>query len=158
MNEWYFAYGSNLSIRQMVQRIGSTGDADHPPRPVRLPDHRLIFQEVESGGPAYANIDRPGPDVLGVIYRLSEADFERMDAFETGYVRQRVRVIDTHGETIEAIAYVVEPSPWLREGRPGDEYLARIVDGARHHGLPEPYVQDIVTIAESHPESGFRNG
>jgi len=149
MSHWYFAYGSNLHVQQMLQRIGSTGHGDHPPRPARLPVHRLIFQEVESGGPAYANIVCPGPGVLGVIYRLCEADFERLDEFETGYRRQGVSVIDMQGDPVEAIAYVVESRPDLREASPSPEYLARIVEGARHHGLPEPYVNGIVAIAES---------
>jgi gamma-glutamylcyclotransferase len=149
MSQWYFAYGSNLFVPQMLHRIGSTGDVDHPPRVVRLPGHRLIFQEVESDGPAYANIVIPGPGVLGVIYRFSEADFERLDTFETGYVRHGVSVVDMQGEPIEAIAYLVESRPGLREARPSAEYLARIVDGARHHGLPESYVNCIVAIAES---------
>lgn len=148
MSHWYFAYGSNLHVHQMLQRIGSTSHGDHPPRPARLPVHRLIFQEVESGGPAYANIVCPGTGVLGVIYHLSETDFERLDAFETGYERQAVRVVDKQGEPVEAIAYVVESRPGLREASPSPEYLARIVEGARHHGLPESYVNGIVAIAE----------
>ncbi len=158
MCDWYFAYGSNLCVHQMVQRIGSTGLAEHPPRIVRLPDHRLLFQEVECGGPAYANIVSPGPGVMGVIYRFREADFERLDRFEGGYEKRRVNVIDIQGEAIEAIAYVVEARPGLRTGRPSADYSNRIVEGARRIGLPESYVDDIVAIAESHGVSANERG
>ena len=148
MSDWYFAYGSNLCVKQMVDRIGSIGHPDFPPQIVRLADHRLVFQEVECGGPAYANIVSPGPGVIGVIYRFSEADFERLDRFEDGYERRRVTVIDSHGTVIEAIAYVVGADVKFREDRPTADYLARIVDGARRHALPESYVEEVVAIAQ----------
>jgi len=148
MSDWYFAYGSNLCVHQMVQRIGSIGNPDHPPRAVRLPGYRLIFQEVESGGPAYANIVSPGPGVMGVIYRFSEDDFERLDRFEDGYERRSVSVIDPQGETFEAMAYFVESHCGLREARPTAEYLARIIDGARRHALPESYIAEILETSE----------
>jgi gamma-glutamylcyclotransferase (GGCT)/AIG2-like uncharacterized protein YtfP len=148
MSDFYFAYGSNLCVNQMVDRIGSIGHPNFPPQIVRLANHRLVFQEVESSGPAYANIVSPGPGVIGVIYKFSEADFERLDRFEDGYERRRVTVIDSQGIVIEAIAYFVRSDVGFREGRPSAEYLARIVDGARRHALPESYVEEIVVIAQ----------
>lgn len=149
MESWYFAYGSNLWIRQMQMRTGAVEHAVHPPRVARLENYQLVFEHLGGSGPAYANVLPGGEGVLGVIYRCSEADLERLDQYERGYDRQLVTVTDRQGESITAIVYVMRPHPATRAGRPNAEYLQRIVEGARHHGLPEDYIADIVARASS---------
>ncbi len=149
MESWYFAYGSNLWIDQMIARTGAIGHADHPPRIAHLADHRLVFQHLEPAGPAYANILCPGDGVLGVVYRCSAAELERLDRYEGGYDRQPVTVIDQQGEVLAATTYVVISRPAATFGRPGPEYLQRIVTGARQHGLPEEYIAQVIRIASA---------
>lgn len=147
MESWYFAYGSNLWVRQMQMRTGAVEHAVHPPRVARLEHFRLVFQHIEGAGPAYANILPGGEGVLGVVYRCSEADMQRLDRYERGYDRQSVTVTDLHGEAISPIVYVMRPHPATREGKPSAEYLKRIVEGARLHSLPAAYIEGIVAIA-----------
>lgn len=159
MEVWYFAYGSNLWTDQMRTRVGSIGRAEHPPRIARLAGYRLQFQQCEPDGDAYANIvavdaglmgqGMSGRSVLGVVYRLHEADLARLDAFEHGYERRPITVIDLAGETLDAIAYIVRPADALHIGRPSEAYLSRIITGARQHGLPEPYIDEIIAIASA---------
>lgn len=156
MDSWYFAYGSNLSIEQMIARIGSTGSAEHQPRIAHLANHRLVFQQLEPGGPAFANILSPGDGVLGVVYRCRPADLARLDDYEGCYQRQPIQVTDRQGEVLAAVAYVAGPAPPVAFGRPSAEYLARIVSGARQHGLPEQYIGQIVATALSAAEPGNR--
>src|ERR1700681_334969 len=87
MKSWYFAYGNNLSIDQMVHRTGAICHADGGSSIACLPTHRLIFRQLEARGPAFASILYPGEGVHGVVYRLSAADFERLDRYEHGYER-----------------------------------------------------------------------
>ena len=147
MDSWYFAYGSNLFAEQMIARTGSAGDPEHRPRIAHLADHRLVFQHLEHGGPAYANILSPGDGVIGVAYRCSEADLEKLDVFESGYERRPITVTDQQGEVLVAVVYIIRPAPSVGTGIPHAEYLERIVTGARQHGLPEHYISNIVAIA-----------
>lgn len=147
MGLWYFAYGSNLLKDQMMERTGAIGSVEHPPRIARLENHRLVFERLEDTGPAFANIRSPGDGVLGVVYRCSQAELERLDHFEQGYERQTIEVTDQQDEVLAAAAYIISPSQSAGFARPENEYLARIVAGARQHGLPESYVHQIIAIA-----------
>lgn len=158
MESWYFSYGSNLSMDQMIERIGADGPAERGSRIARLANHRLVFQRLESAGAAFANILCPGDGVLGVVYRCSPAALEKLDRYERGYERQPVVVTDEQGQALAAIAYVVKSAQRASFGRPSDEYLELIISGARHHGLPEQYIDNIVAIALSGPSAKDQRG
>lgn len=149
MDVWYFAYGSNLLVEQMIERTGAIGHADDPPRIARLSGYRLVFQSLEERGPAFANIHRSDDEVHGVVYRCSSAHLSILDVYESGYERLVISVSDQQGEVLEAVAYIVNPAQPARFGRPSDEYLDRIVTGARQHGLPEPYIDGVVAITRA---------
>jgi gamma-glutamylcyclotransferase len=146
---WYFAYGSNLSIHQMMMRIGTSSHVERGSKIARLANHRLIFQKIGTAEPPFANIISPGTGVLGVIYRCSSADLETLDRYESGYERKSVIVTDPDGEELAAIAYVIRPALAGNTGKPLAAYLERIVSGAKQHGLPEEYVNNIVGMRQS---------
>lgn len=147
MHAWYFAYGSNLLAKQMIARTGSIGHPDHAPRSARLANFRLAFEWWGNQQQAFANIATPGPGVMGVVYRCSQADLESLDRFEVGYRRQEVTVTDEQGNELAAVAYVIRPALRAMAGPPSAEYLERIVTGAREHGLPERYISEIIALA-----------
>ncbi len=128
----YFAYGSNLCVRQMAQRCPDAGD----PRPATLPDHDWLINErgVATVAPF------AGSEVHGVVWQVSERDLATLDSAEgvpVRYRRDEMTVLTDAGPST-AWVYVdhrVEPGP----PRPG--YLERILDGARHHGLPGRWIQ-----------------
>ena len=109
MESWYFAYGSNLWMDQMIERTGAINHVEQAPRIAHLANHRLVFQHLEKAGPAFANILRSGDGVVGVVYRCSPADFEKLDRYERGYERQAMMVTDIRGEVFPAAAYVIGP-------------------------------------------------
>jgi len=148
MDQWYFAYGSNLLASQMVRRTGPLQTGANAPRRATLANYRVAFNHRGTDGMIYANIVTPGDGVLGVVYRCSKAALAKLDRFETGYERREVSVVDQLGNTLTAIAYVGKPDSIAAAGRPSDEYLARIVDGAREYGLPEEYIETIVERAK----------
>lgn len=147
MESWYFAYGSNMSVEQLIRRIGRTGNPEYGPRIVHLAGHRLAFQHGVSGGAAYANILTPGEGVIGVAYRFSAADLEKLDRFEEDYDRGTIEVTHGNGEVLRAVAYFMTPGPNLKYGLPSSKYLHTIVTGAREHGLPEEYIEKIIARA-----------
>ena len=149
MESWYFAYGSNLWIEQMIERTGGIGQGEHRPKSAHLANHRLVFQHLEDNGPAFANILCPGNGVLGVVYHCRPTTLEKLDYYECGYTRQSITVTDQQGEMINAIAYVITPRQGVRPGQHSTEYLQRILTGAKQHGLPESYIDTIIAIAQS---------
>ena len=147
MESWYFAYGSNLLVDQMIARTGMPERAERPPRIARLADYRLVFQHLAPGEPAFANIVSPGEGLLGVVYSCTPAVLEKLDSYEHGYARLPVRVTDQLGEVLAASAYIVQPAAAPAFGSPNAAYLQKIVHGAWQHGLPPEYIESIVAIA-----------
>ena len=136
MESWYFAYGSNLWMDQMIERTDAIGHPENGPRIARLANHRLVFQRLDAADEAFANILCPGDGVLGVVYRCSQTDLERLDQYEGGYEHRSITVTDQHGEVLAAIAYVLIPAQAAITGRPTAAYLERIVGGAGSMDFP----------------------
>jgi cation transport regulator ChaC len=128
----------------MIARTGDHGHAEQGARVVHLANHRLLFQQLDPAGPAFANIQTPGEGVLGVVYRCKPADLERLDHYEAGYQRKLLTVTDRHGKVLVAVAYVMRPAENAINGQPQPDYLERIVTGARQHGLPDEYIAGLV--------------
>ncbi len=131
LNHLYFAYGSNLCVHQMTRRCPDATD----PRPATLADHDWLINErgVATVEPA------AGAVVHGVLWRLSDHDLTVLDSAEGVPIRYRRNRLQVHTADGPDPAWVyidprVEPGP----PRPG--YLERIIDGARHHGLPQRWL------------------
>ena len=127
----YFAYGSNLSVRQMALRCP---DASNPRRAV-LADHDWLINQ--RGVATVEPFD--GTQVHGVVWQLSDHDLATLDSAEGVPQRYRRDRLTVHTEDGPSDAWVyidhrVNPGP----PRPG--YLERIIDGALHHGLPQRWI------------------
>lgn len=127
----YFAYGSNLCVRQMAQRCPDATD----PQPATLADHDWLINER-----GVATVEPfTGSEVHGVIWQVSDRDLATLDSAEgvpLRYRRDRLTVATGNGPS-PAWVYIdhrVEPGP------PRAGYLERILDGARHHGLPHRWI------------------
>ncbi|HEY1442810.1 MAG TPA: gamma-glutamylcyclotransferase family protein, partial [Mycobacterium sp.] len=88
----YFAYGSNLCVRQMALRCPDAVD----PRPAVLSDHDwLINQRGVATVEPFA-----GNQVHGVLWQLSDHDLATLDSAEgvpVRYRRDRLTVITNDG-------------------------------------------------------------
>jgi cation transport regulator ChaC len=145
---WYFAYGSNLDPATFEGRRRMRPSAAHP---VRLDGFALVFDlPVGEGRRAVANLKRQaGESVHGVAYRIRAEDAERLDQSEGVhrgyYARTAVRVMAAGGQQLDAFTYL---SCHGQPGRrPSVRYLWLILQGARHHGLPEAWLRRL----EIHP-------
>jgi len=149
VDRWYFAYGSNLSIDQKERRTGRIREA----RRVCLLGHRIVFNKLGSDGTGKANIN---PDrthaVWGVAYLCSPRALTEMDDYEGvaggHYNRKTVQVRCESGEALEAVTYVAGERYVQSPISPTPKYLHQIVSGARNHGLPEDYIQEIQQAAQ----------
>ena len=127
---YYFAYGSNLNRKQMLERC-----PDSKPKFVAtLPNYKLVFvgwARQWRGGVATIKRFR-GEKVPGAVYEVSDRDLRRLDTYEGhpgNYNRLNVTVFDEDGEPIEAITYI--KSGQSEETPPSREYLTVIQQGYR---------------------------
>ena len=127
---YYFAYGSNLNRKQMLERC-----PDSKPRFIATLHHyKLVFvgwSRQWRGGTASIKLSR-GEKVFGAVYEASERDLRRLDKYEgypSNYNRLNVTVFSEDGEPMEAITYI--KSGRLEETQPSKEYLAIIQQGYR---------------------------
>lgn len=127
----YFAYGSNLCAHQMASRCPDAG----APRPAVLSDHNwLINQRGVATVEPFA-----GNKVHGVLWQLSERDLVRLDSAEGVPVRYRRERLTVHTDDTALPAWVYIDHR-VMPGRPRPGYLPRVIDGARHHGLPQRWI------------------
>jgi cation transport regulator ChaC len=148
-DRWYFAYGSNLFVDQKEDRTGHIRQVIR----CRLPGYRFAFNQRGKKGEVHANIvPEAGAEVWGVIYLCNPAAFRDMDDYEGvasgDYRRLPVHVIKDSGEEVDAIAYIAGDRFVSEPGKPSGEYLERIISGARHHELPEEYIERVEALGK----------
>jgi len=153
----YFAYGSNLNAAQMARRC-----PDHKVVGVAvLRDHRLTFPLTSHdwGGGVSSVQAVHGSEVWGVVYELGDADVESLDRYEgfrgpgdqhNLYDREFAFVDLTRPDDgsiprrVRALIYLARPS---NPAPPSRRYLDTILEGARHHRLPEDYLGSLARVA-----------
>jgi len=130
----YFAYGSNLNRKQMLERC-----PDSKPRfTATLPNYKLVFvgwSRQWRGGVASIRPFR-GEKVLGAIYEISEQCLRRLDRYEgypDNYNRLKVTVFNEDGEAIQAVTYI--KAGQSEETRPSSGYLSVIQQGYKDWGI-----------------------
>jgi cation transport regulator ChaC len=141
----YFAYGSNLSTAQMIDRVSSSRVVG----PAELGGYEFAFNkksEDPSTGrvSAKANVREAARSVVwGVCYELTQQQFDRLVEKEGGYdVIQLLPTDLRSGRAIAARTFVAKPSR-LTTARPTAEYVETIVGGLLEHGAPEAYVSKV---------------
>jgi len=143
----YFAYGSNLSPAQMLGRCASAVLLCR----ASLHGFELTFPRRSKrwgGGGVAGLIEAPAATVHGVVYEISRQDLEMLDSYEgadTGrYVRREVDVRSEAGTLLRAFTYFALPEDgW--PFAPDPRYIATMLEGARRHGLPAPFIHDLET-------------
>jgi gamma-glutamylcyclotransferase (GGCT)/AIG2-like uncharacterized protein YtfP len=131
---FYFAYGINLSRRQMVALCPDC----QPKFSAELPNYKLIFtgwSRQWHGGLVSIRSSR-GDKVLGGIYEITEADLAKLDRHEEypkNYNRLEVTVYRDSGEQIKAVTYI--KTLQSEETKPSVEYVKIIQQGYHDWGL-----------------------
>lgn len=129
----YFAYGSNMSHKQMATRCP---DSSYIAR-ATLDDYKFVYDGYsETWKGAGANIvAAPGRQVVGGVYEVSESDLAVLDGFEIGYNSRVLTVRMSDGSACEVVTYCRNP---LQEGLPSEAYAAAIGQGKKDCGIAEP--------------------
>ena len=137
---WYFAYGSNMSPGTFLERRGMR---PLDTRCACIDGYRLCFDiPVGPGERGVANLlIEAGWVTHGVAYLLTASDGVRLDRTEGVprlYQRHAVDVGFAGGAAERGFTYRSTISVPTR--KPSARYLGLLLDGARTHGLPGPYV------------------
>ena len=131
----YFAYGSNLCVARLRERIATS----EPKGAARLPGHRLVCNKPGHDGSGKANlVVDPDHHVWGALYLMEPGQLDLLDRFEGGYERTPVRVEGCKGAFHDALTYRSDPG--MEEMIPFDWYRGLILDGARQHDLPAAWL------------------
>ncbi len=130
----YFAYGSNMSVRQMATRCPEAVVVG----PALL--HDYVFR-INLHGVATV-VPSPESVIYGVAWEISDRDLANLDRYEgvpSFYVREST-FVEVKGEVLPALIYLAVDS---MPGVPREVYLEGIVAAAREHGLPQEYVEEL---------------
>lgn len=126
----YFAYGSNMNEKRMLER----GITILSKKPAKMSNAKLLFNKIAlfNMKQGYANIEICKKSVVeGVLYNIPAKDIYLLDTFEgfpTHYERWEVQVIVD--KKIEyAITYVAHPSKTAKGLKPTKEYLNHLLAG-----------------------------
>jgi len=145
-----FGYGSNMCLGRMKQRVASLRFV----ATASLGSYRFAINKLSKDGSAKGNVViDPTTQVFGVVYSLDADDLETLDKSEgvgDGYVaREDLDVRDLSGSQLDdrIRVYVADPQYVVEDLLPYTWYTRHIVEGARHHGLPEAYIAWL----ETHP-------
>lgn len=142
-----FAYGSNLSIERMQDRIAgakvlATG---------YVRGRKLVFHKRSFDGSGKANAALTGCDadcVWGAVYRMTTDECRVLDRHEflgIGYDRQEVDVIAVDG-SFRACMYLARSEAIDDSLRPYDWYHDFVLQGAEQHQLPPSYIEHLVQL------------
>lgn len=126
--EWYFAFGSNMSLTQMSARCPGARPGDA----ATLPEHRLAFVSWSprwDGGVATVE-PSTGERCWGRLFLVSQQHLQALDGYEGApwvYQRERVSVQRRDGSMVSAWAYIhTEASSYCP---PSSSYLDTIEEG-----------------------------
>ncbi|GIW56624.1 MAG: hypothetical protein KatS3mg082_3028 [Nitrospiraceae bacterium] len=124
-----------------------------------LPDRTLAFSRRSTKrncGVADA-VSAPGEKVWGVVYEISDTELSNLDRAEgflcgreqNAYRRCQTQVFaDGKAErplTVWTYFATPEPNPPL----PNQEYMRLLLEGAKHWGLPQRYIQKLKQVKVS---------
>ena len=135
---WVFFYGSFMSPEVLARADVHSTDRQK----ARLDGWELKITSRATVVPA------PGGAVYGIVARLTHPEIDtlyRKDWFGFGpYGPEAVQVTTVGGDSVPALCYVA----WqLADGKPGPEYIEKMVAVARDHAFPEEYVRRIQAFA-----------
>ncbi|MBI4188328.1 MAG: gamma-glutamylcyclotransferase [Chloroflexi bacterium] len=131
---YYFAYASNLNLKQMRERCPD----NKPVFKATLPNYKLAFlgwSRQWRGGMATIRHFQ-GEKVPGAIYDISGQCLQRLDKYEgypENYDHLNVTVFNEDGEPVKAITYI--RTRQSEETPPSAQYLAVIQQGYKDWGI-----------------------
>jgi gamma-glutamylcyclotransferase len=143
----YFSYGSNMSIKRLLDRVPSAKFETV----ATLQKHDLRFHKISKDGSGKCNAhltNNPEHSVIGVVFEMADSekqDLDRIEGLGYGYEQKQVALISVSGESISAMTYYANSID--SELKPYQWYKHHVLIGAEENGLPVEYIEMINSIA-----------
>lgn len=157
--KWYFAYGSNMNLEQMLGR-----NAFFTRRIKGWVDgYRLVFNKIASSEPGYGKaniIEDSGFQVMGVLYEVQEEALSTLDRFEgvsgLHYERKEMRVQTVEFGVVTAVVYLAHSSKIQNGLQPTESYAANFYAGLDILGEEgKSYLDDAIQLARVSDDPKF---
>lgn len=145
----YFAYGSNMSLSRLRERVPSAESLGC----FTLNHHGLRFHKSSKDGSgkcdAFFTTD-PESVIYGVLFKIDPADKPALDKAEGlghGYDEKEVTVSADDGTSLTATTYVATK---IDENlKPYSWYVNHVIVGATEASLPQDYINSKIIAVES---------
>lgn len=142
----YFAYGSNMSLLRLRQRVPSARRINT----CILKKHSLRFHKVGKDGSGKCDAYETGKladCVFGALFEINESeklDLDKIEGLGIGYAEKCVEVEATSGDGYyKAMTYyAIQTESWLQ---PYSWYLNHVVVGAKEINVPAYYLNVILS-------------
>jgi len=142
----YFAYGSNMSLARLQDRVPSAQRLGM----FCLRKHQLAFHKSSKDGSGKCDAyftDDTEHSIFGALFEINEKekkDLDRAEGLGYGYDQKLVQVEDVDGKVLEATTYIATkidgtllPYSW---------YLNHVVVGAKEIDVPASYLDKILSV------------
>ena len=152
----YFAYGSNINMKQMLNRCPDAVVVGVG----QLHGHQLRFSGRSvswAGGTATVDISDES-SVVGVVYELSNDDLHSMDGYEGYpyvYGRKTASIVLENQSIVECKVYF---HPILRESLPNHSYIQTILQGYQEFGISTTLLSECLIEQDYIPQGLFVYG
>lgn len=142
----YFAYGSNMSLLRLQQRVPSAQKIGK----VTLKNHQLRFNMSGKDGSGKCDsfeTKNSEDAVIGALFEINENEkpiLDKAESLGSGYNEKLVSVQNDLGEVFEALIYCamrIDPSL-----KPFSWYLHHVIVGAKETKLPVDYLAIIQSV------------
>ena len=143
----YFAYGSNMSVCRIRNRVESA----KPIARAMLRCHRLEFHKIGRDESGKCDIVHSSASdvVWGRVFHINCEHKEDLDSYEglgRGYFEKCVTVELDCGSTVCAVTYYANPTKTNPRLKPFTWYVKHVLTGAKEACLPEDYIKQIEAI------------
>lgn len=131
---YYFAYGSNLHLEQMMARCEDA----IPITQGIVRDYHLLYRNNTRGAGAATIEPKKGCQVQGAIYEVSENDIKALDRYEGVpwlYYHEWVEVETRDRGTLLALVYIMHSDKYSKSS-PNRKYFDTIRQGYDDWALP----------------------
>ena len=140
----YFAYGSNINLRQMAVRCP---DAQVVATAV-LENYELLFRGNDRDYGVATIRPKEGCQVHGLLWKITPECERSLDLYE-GYPRlyekQQITLYTKSGQQVSAMVYVMTREKERVPSMPTRGYFIGILEGFQQNGLPEKSLEKAIS-------------
>ena len=155
---YYFAYGSNMCLGRLRERVPSCKFITT----AQLKEYELQFHKKSKDGSGKADAyktNNPDDEVWGVVFEIIDSEKEKLGKCEgTDYDECEVKVIGNDGTELNVKTYCAKDNAIEKKGlKPYTWYKRFVIEGAKQHNLPHLYIQEIEKVDAIKDTNSDRN-